>query len=146
MKHLYRLLALLFLGACGCLLLSARFNPEAAAQDKKKNRFFELRIYTTHPGRLDALHKRFRDHTNRIFKKHGMELVGFWTPVDGPEAKNTLVYMLAYPSREAREKAWKAFHNDPEWKRAFKESRTDGPIVKKVQSKFLTPTDYSPIK
>ena len=115
----------------------------AAAED---NRFFEMRTYTTHPDRLDALHQRFREHTNKIFKKHGMQLVAYWTPVDGDEAKNTLVYVLAYPSREARDKSWKAFRDDADWQKAYAESRLDGPIVMKVESKFLTPTDYSPIK
>ncbi len=116
--------------------------------EKQKTRLFELRIYTCHPGKLPALHKRFREHTNKLFVKHGMELVGYWTPTEGPEAENTLVYMLAYPSREAREKSWKAFVADPQWKRVFKQSHEDagGRIVKKVEKKFLTPTDYSPIR
>ncbi len=109
-------------------------------------RLFELRIYTTHPGRLPALHQRFRDHTNRLFKKHGMELIGYWTPSEGPEKENTLMYILAYPDREARERAWRAFLNDPGWKRVYEESHKDGPIVAKVESKFLDPTDYSPIR
>jgi len=112
----------------------------------EENRLFELRTYTTHPDRLDALHTRFRDHTNRLFKKHGMQLIAYWTPVEGDEAKNTLVYVLAYPNREAREESWKAFRNDAEWKKVYAESKVDGPIVMKVDSKFLTPTDYSPIK
>ena len=98
--------------------------------------------------KLEFLHKRFRDHTNRIFKKHGMELVGYWTPTEGDEAENTLIYILAYPSKEAREKSWRAFRDDPEWQRVFKTSHEEagGKIVKEVDSKFLTPTDYSPIK
>jgi len=115
----------------------------AAAEE---NRLFEMRTYTTHDGRLDALHKRFRDHTNKIFKKHGMQLVAYWTPVEGDEAQNTLVYVLAYPNREARDKSWAAFRADPDWQKAYKASKEDGPIVKKVVSTFLTPTDYSPIK
>ena len=113
----------------------------------KSNRLFELRVYTCNPGKLPALHKRFRDHTNKLFVKHGMELIGYWTPTEGPEAENTLVYMLAYPDREARAKAWKAFLADPEWQRVYKKSHEDagGRIVKKVEKKFLTPTDYSPI-
>jgi len=118
------------------------------AADKNESRFFEMRTYTTHDGKLDALHERFRDHTNRIFKKHGMQLVGYWTPTDGDEAKNTLVYILGYPSREAREKSWAAFRADEEWQKVFNASheKAGGKIVKKVESKFLTPTDYSPIK
>ena len=119
---------------------------KATTAAKGENRLFELRTYTTHEGKLEALHKRFREHTNKLFVKHGMELVAFWTPVDGDQAKNTLVYVLAYPDRAARDKSWKAFLDDPDWKQAYAESRKDGPIVMKVQNKFLTPTDYSPLK
>jgi NIPSNAP len=122
----------------------ARF---ARADDKPHDgRVFELRTYTTNDGKLDELHKRFRDHTNKLFVKHGMELIGFWTVADGPEAGNTLVYMLAFPSREAREKSWKAFRDDPEWQAAFKASTAGGRLVKQVKSQLLNPTDYSPIK
>ena len=75
-----------------------------------------------------------------------MQLVGYWTPTDEALKNNTLVYILAYKDKAAREKAWAGFRNDPDWKKAFQASREDGPIVKKVDSKFLTPTDYSPIK
>lgn len=109
----------------------------------KGNRLFEMRTYTTHPSRLDALNKRFREHTNKLFVKHGMELVGYWTP-QGKD--NTLVYILAYPSKEAREASWKAFQADPAWKEAREASEKDGKIVAKVDSVFLDPTDYSPIK
>jgi hypothetical protein len=110
-------------------------------------RVFELRTYTTHPGRLDALNKRFRDHTCRLFRKHGMELVGFWTPQDANQGKaDKLVYMLAFPSREAATASWKAFRDDPEWQTARAESEKDGPIVSKVESVFLDPTDYSSMK
>lgn len=120
-------------------------SPEISQVQAAEGRFFELRIYTTNPGKLDALHARFRDHTNKLFVKHGMELVGYWTPADSPESANTLVYMLAYPSREAREAAWKAFHDDPVWVKAKAESERGGVLVQKVESKFLNPTDYSPI-
>lgn len=123
-------------------------NPKAAlaAEEESPSRLFELRIYTTHPGRLEALHKRFRDHTNRLFKKHGMQLVGYWTPAESPESENTLIYILAYPNREARDKSWVAFRDDPEWQEAYKKSHEDGPIVKQVESKFMNPTDYSAVK
>jgi hypothetical protein len=109
-----------------------------------ENRVFEMRTYLTHDGRLDALNKRFREHTNRLFIKHGITPIAYWTPTDGPEAKTTLVYVLGYPSREAAEK--QAFRDDPEWKAAKDASEKDGPIVKRVISQFLSPTDYSPIK
>lgn len=118
---------------------------EAPAAENQA-RVFELRTYTTHPGKLDALHKRFRDHTCDLFKKHDMEMIGYWTPVEEPESENTLIYILAFPSRDARNKAFDAFRDDPAWQKAFKESRADGPIVQKVESKFITPTDYSPMR
>ena len=131
-------------GVCALVVLRA-----ASAQDKKrdsKERFFELRTYTAAPGKLDALHARFRDHTNQLFTKHGMTLIGYWTPADQPGSENTLVYILAYPDRESREKSWKAFQADPEWKKARSESEKDGALVEKVESVFLRPTDYSPTK
>jgi hypothetical protein len=109
-------------------------------------RFFELRIYHANPGKLDALNARFRNHTNKLFVKHGMELIGYWTPADSPEAQNTLVYILAYPSREARETSWKAFREDPAWIKAKEESEKQGVLVEKVDAKFMNPTDYSPLK
>ena len=126
---------------------SVRFVQMAVAADEPAgNRLFEMRTYVANDGKMDDLHKRFREHTNKLFVKHGMELVGYWTPVEGAEAANTLVYILAYPNREAREKSWKAFMADPDWQAAYKASHAAGPLVKKVESKFLTPTDYSPIK
>ena len=111
-------------------------------------RIFELRTYVTFPGKLDDLHKRFRDHTCRLFKQHGIELMGFWTPAEGPESKNTLIYIVAFPNKEAQAKAWAAFKADPEWHKAFKESHKNGAIVDQSQlkSQNLVPTDYSPIR
>jgi hypothetical protein len=106
-------------------------------------RVFEMRTYYCHPGRLEALNKRFRDHTNRLFVKHGMSLVGYWMPIDKPDV---LVYVLAYPSRAAAGKSWAAFRTDPEWNTARTASEADGPIVQRVESVYMSPTDYSPIK
>jgi hypothetical protein len=134
-------------GVLGFSALASAGDAAARADDKtSSNRFFEMRTYTANDGKMAELHKRFREHTNRLFEKHGMTLVGYWTPVDGPEAANTLVYILAYPSREAREKSWKDFQADPEWQAAYKASHANGPLVKKAVSQFLNPTDYSPIK
>ncbi len=124
------------------LLAPSLLGPDA------DTRVFEMRTYTTSEGNLDLLHKRFRDHTNARFEKHGMELVGYWTPTDGETANNTLVYILAYPSREARDASWTAFGEDPEWQAAYQASHEEagGRIVSNVESVFLQPTDYSPIK
>ena len=108
---------------------------------------FELRTYTAAPGKLEALHARFRNHTNRLFAKHGMKLVGFWVPNDKDQgADNTLVYLLRYPDRAAREKAWEDFRKDPEWIAAREASEANGKLVEKVDSTMLTATDYSPMK
>lgn len=119
---------------------------QAAASADAKGRYYEMRTYTTAEGKLEDLHNRFRNHTNRLFKKHGIEMVGYWTPADEAKSKSTLVFILAYPSREEREKRWQAFANDPEWKKAAAESERNGKIVVKVEQLFMNPTDYSPAK
>ena len=105
---------------------------------------FELRTYTTNDGKLDALHARFRDHTIKLFEKHGIKSVGYWVPTDGDEAKNTLIYVIEHKSRDAATASWKAFIDDPDWQKAFNESRKDGALVNKVESVFMEATDYSP--
>jgi len=115
----------------------------------KGGRVYEMRTYYAAEGKLEALHARFRDHTNAIFKKHGMEIVGFWVPIDGTTGAatgNTLVYILSYPSLDARKKSWDEFGADPEWIAAKTESEKNGKLVDKVDQVFLTPTDYSPLK
>jgi len=109
-------------------------------------RVFELRTYTTPEGKLGDLDKRFRDHTMRIFKKHGMENIGYWHPQDAPDSANTLIYVIAHKSRDAAKASWAAFQADPEWKKVSEESQVNGRIVSKVVSVFMDPTDYSPIK
>lgn len=119
----------------------------AGENSQVSERYFEMRTYYASPGKLDALNARFRDHTNKLFVKHGMELVGYWTPAEGDGAQNTLIYILAYPDRASRDRSWEAFVNDPEWKKAKAASEADGtPLAAKVESVFLKPTDYSPIK
>jgi hypothetical protein len=126
--------------------LAGMFTANARAEDAKADRYFEMRTYYAAPGKMEALHARFRDHTNKLFVKHGMTLIGYWTPAEGAGATNTLVYILAYPSKEAREKSWKAFMDDEDWKKAKTASEVNGKLVDKVDSVFLKSTDYSPIK
>jgi hypothetical protein len=110
-----------------------------------KPRVFELRTYTPAEGKAEAMNKRFREHTCTLFQKHGMELIGFWTPREGKD-KDKLIYILAFPSREAAASSWKAFQEDPVWQSVRAESEKDGKVVAKVESVFLDPTDYSPMK
>ena len=106
-------------------------------------RVFELRTYHTNEGKLDDLLARFRNHTTRLFEKHGMTNVGYWVPREQP---NTLIYVLSYPNREAATRAWDAFRKDPEWVSARNASEANGPIVAKVVSVFMDPTNFSALK
>jgi hypothetical protein len=110
---------------------------------EKETRFFEMRTYYAAPGKLDDLQARFRNHTLKLFEKHGMVNVGYWLPLTNTE--NKLVYLLAYPSREARNKSWKEFGADPEWQAAAKESERNGKLVARADSVFLKATDFSPL-
>ena len=123
------------------LLATALMLPASAA-----SRVFELRTYTAAEGKLPELSARFRDHTTRIFKKHNMEVIGYWIPQDPEKSKNTFVYILAFPSREAADKAWADFQADPEWKKVAAESEANGKLVLKVDRMFLDATPYSPLK
>jgi hypothetical protein len=116
------------------------------AEAQSSDRVFELRTYTTNTGRLDALHARFSDHTIRLFKRHGMTNIGYFTPQDSPLAENTLIYVLAHDSREAAKASWAAFIADPEWQKAYEASISDGAIVESLESVFMDATDYSMMK
>ena len=113
-----------------------------AADKPRDTRCYEMRIYYAAPGKLEELNARFRNHTCKLFEKHGMVNLGYWMPLDNPE--NKLIYVLAYPSREARETSWKDFMADPEWQTASKASEVNGKLVSKAESLFFTATDYSP--
>ena len=119
--------------------------PVAAAQ-AQPGHVYEMRTYTAADGKLPNLNARFRDHTMRIFAKHNMKSIGYWTPIEGPTAGTTLVYILEHPSREEATKNWAAFNADPEWQKAKADSEVGGKLVAKAEPVFLNPTDYSPIK
>ena len=140
-------MALMCGGMCGLVGLLAWSAGHSRAQGKKAAaRVYELRTYTTEPGRLPALHARFRDHTMRLFEKHGMKNVMYWVPTDENLKDNTLIYVLAHESRESARKNWAEFGQDPEWRQVAKASEADGKIVEKIDSTFMDPTDYAPIK
>jgi hypothetical protein len=105
---------------------------------------YELRVYHTYEGKLDDLLRRFRDHTMRLFEKHGIKNVAYWTPVEEPAKSNTLIYILEHPSREAATANWKAFQDDPDWKSVRDKSEANGKIVEKVDSTFMALTEFSP--
>ena len=105
---------------------------------------YELRTYTTNEGKLDDLHARFRNHTVGLFKKHGIESVGYWVPTEGDESKNTLIYVIKHKSRDAAAESWKSFVSDPDWKKVYKASESNGPILaKRPESVYMDLTDYS---
>lgn len=110
------------------------------------SRVFELRTYHTYEGKLDTLLARFRDHTMTIFERHGMKNVAYWTPTDEPLKGKTLVYVISHESRQAATENWKAFREDPEWKKVSAASEANGKLVEKVDSMYLEPTDFSPLK
>src|SRR5690349_18169669 len=118
----------------------------STGQEKKMSRIYELRSYTTLPGRLPALNKRFAEHTMKLFEKHGMKNEMYWVPTDPAKKDNTLIYVLSHASQEAADASWQAFRNDPEWTKARDASEADGKIVEKVERVFMTLTDYSPGK
>ena len=109
-------------------------------------RVYELRTYYTLPGRLDALNARFRNHTTKLFEKHGMQNIGYWVPQDEPKKANTLIYVISHASRDAAKASWQAFRVDPEWQKVSKASEADGKIVEKVESIYMDATDYSALK
>ena len=138
--------------ALGVAMFAAGFGVRGVvggevAHAQAATRVFEMRTYTAAPGKLAALHGRFRDHTLRLFEKHGMQNVGYWVPIDPPNSENTLTYIIAHKDREAAKASWAAFGADPEWQKVRKESMADGvSLTTKVESVFLNPTDYSPMK
>tara|TARA_B100000029_G_scaffold89412_2_gene79112 strand:+ start:82 stop:561 length:480 start_codon:yes stop_codon:yes gene_type:complete len=114
-----------------------------SAQDEK---VFELRTYKATPGNLDNLHARFRDHTTRIFRKHGMEVIGYWSPTSEEEREDTLVYLLGHDNQAAADQSWQDFIADPEWARVAEESNRDGQILGGIERKYMVATDYSPMR
>jgi hypothetical protein len=105
---------------------------------------YELRVYHAAPGKLGELLARFRDHTTKLFEKHGMKNVAYWTPVDQPDRGNMLIYILQHPSRGAATANWKSFQDDPEWKRVKEQSEANGKLAEKIDSTFMALTDFSP--
>jgi hypothetical protein len=140
------MMMLISLVVFAAIFIMGQVGRSQPADRDTKPRLFEIRTYTTEPGKLDALNARFRDHTTKLFEKHGMTNVGYWTPADGPRSQDTLIYVLAHDNVEAAKKSWEGFRSDPEWIKARTASEAAGPIVRKVESVYLNPTDYSAIQ
>ena len=116
---------------------------EKAEPEATSTTVYELRVYHTYEGKLEDLLRRFREHTTKLFEKHGIKNVAYWTPVDEPLKGKTLIYILEHPSREAATANWQAFRDDPEWVRARDKSEENGKLVEKVDSTFMVLTDFS---
>jgi hypothetical protein len=123
--------------------VSAALSNSASGADLPSTTVFELRVYHTLEGKLPDLLKRFREHTTKLFERHGMKNVAYWVPMDEPAKSNMLIYILAHASREAAAASWKAFQADPEWIEVRTKSEESGKIVDKVDSTFMTKTDFS---
>ena len=121
---------------------------EPVAYAQATGRVFEMRTYTAVDAeKLSALHKRFKDHTLRLFEKHGMQNIGYWKPMDAPASGNAMIYIVAHKSREAAKQSWSAFLKDPEWTKVSAESEANGRILAKApESVYMEATDYSPLK
>jgi hypothetical protein len=138
---------MLILAVSACAVCAAEPAAPSSPSVAKDSRCFELRTYYAAPGKSEAMHARFRDRTCALFKKHGIEIVGFWVPTDAEQgADSKLIYVLAHKSREAAKKSWDAFRNDPDWQKARAASEVNGKLVDKVESVFMAATDYSSLK
>ena len=142
--NFWRIAGVGVLAALAAVLLHGE-NVKQVQGDESKDAppVYELRTYIAHNGKMEDLHKRFREHTLKLFEKHGMKNIVYWTPLDKPD---TLVYVIAHKSRDEAKKSWESFKNDPKWQAVYKKSHKNGPLVMKVESQFLAATDYSPMK
>jgi hypothetical protein len=132
--------------ASSILALILGFGLSISAQAEDNGKVFELRTYTSAPGKLDDLQSRFRDHTTRIFAKHGMKVIAYWTPTDPEKANDTLIYVLEHASQVAADQSWQSFAEDPEWAAGSEASNANGRILTKVVREYMKATDYSPMQ
>jgi hypothetical protein len=136
----------LALGA-GITAIAVRAANADKGDKKVDTRVYELRTYYAAPGKMEALHARFRDHTLKFFEKHGLKVEGFWKPLDEKAQTEKLVYLLSFPSKAAADQSWKEFREDPGWIKARDESEKDGKLlIKPPESVYLISTDYAPVK
>ena len=143
-RRLARFSAIALVFVAGCAVGSVVQWGVVSAQSGR--RVYELRTYTSPEGKLGDLQARFRNHTVKLFERHGITSIGYFVPQDAPQSQNTLIYVLAHKDRESAKQNWAAFQKDPEWQAAFKESQKNGPLQTQVQSVFMDPTDFSQLK
>jgi hypothetical protein len=145
MSKLVKPLVLFAVFACGTAI-GHMVDARAIVQAESDQRVFELRTYTSPPAKLKDLQTRFRSHTAALFQKHGITNIGYWVPQDAPQSQKILVYILAYPNRDEAKKRFAEFEGDPDWKKVLADSAALGPLASKVDSLFLDPLDFSPMK
>ena len=146
MKRLWMLAAVVVAFSAGFLVRGA-WPGETAVHAQGAGRIFELRTYTAVDAeKLTALHARFKNHTLKLFEKHGMQNGMYWVPTDEKLRENTLIYVVSHESQEAADKSWKAFQADPDWIAARNASEKDGKIVERLEKVFMTATEFSPKK
>lgn len=145
---MYKYLSILFLLASGLLLTNFALFDTSMESDipNSMDKVFEMRTYTTHEGKLQDLHDRFREHSIEILARHGMESVAYWVPEDPELSNNTLIYIITHESRDIADENWQSFFDDPEWQKVYEESHADGPLVDEVESVFMKATPYSPLQ
>lgn len=135
-----RILLALTVGLGATLVGLMQSSPASAAE--KEYPLYEMRVYFAAKGKLDDLNSRFRDHTVKLFEKHGMKNIGYWVPLDSSDER--LIYVIAHKDRASRDASFKAFASDPAWKKAAAESEKNGKLVSKIEYFFMNATDYSP--
>ena len=122
------------------------FAIEKAKQPPQEGTY-ELRTYTTNPGKLNALNARFSNHTIQLFEKHGIHNVGYWTPLETPDSKNTLIYLIHHANRKQADLNWQAFNTDPQWRKVVHQSQTNGKLLEISPERiYLKPMEFSPLK
>jgi NIPSNAP protein len=125
------------------MVLGAGLSSGEILSAKADDMVYELRTYTASPGKMPELQKRFRDHTIRIFEKHGIKSIGYWVPEKQPD---TLIYLVVHKSRKDANKNWAGFATDPEWQHVYRESQKNGSLTTKVERVYMSPTDFSALK
>ena len=143
-KNLRSSVLLLGAFAAGSLLTARFMTVQQARADS--NRVYELRMYHTFPNRLTPLVTRFRNGEVKVFEQNHMKFMGAWVPQDAPNHENLFIYLLAHENRDAAKKNWAGFGADPDWKAIRDTSEADGKILEKVESTFMDPVDFSPLK